>query len=71
MVVTKSIVTHSKLESLNKTNGLFDRAANVEVVDGDLAGGSISVRMPPGSDADGRVGEPMCRFARITWARDR
>ena len=64
MVVTKRNVTHSKLESLDKTDGLFDRAANVEVIDGDLARGSMSIRMSPGSDADGRVGKPVVQVCK-------
>ena len=71
MVVTESNVTYSKLESLDKTDGLFDRAANVEVVDGDLARGSMSIRKSPGSDADRRSLGSLCRVARTTWARDR
>lgn len=71
MVVTKRNMTHSELESLNKADSLFDRAANVEVVDGDLARGSMLIRMFLGSDADGRVASSLCRVARTTWARDR
>src|SRR5258706_14462184 len=71
MVVTKSNVTHSKLESLDKTDGLLDRAANVEVVDGDLARGRTSIRKSAGADADRRLLGSLCRVARIMWARDR
>jgi hypothetical protein len=70
MVMMKRNVTHSELESLNKTDGLFDRTANVEVVDGDLATGSMSVRMTLG-DAERRVPSSLCRVAKTTWGRDR
>lgn len=37
MVATKGNTTHGELECFDKTDGLLDRAADVEVVDCDLA----------------------------------
>jgi len=76
--VTRSNVTYGKLESFNKTDGLFDGAANIEVVDGDLARGTMSTRTLLGSDpailrnmANRKAASALCRVGGITCAMDR
>lgn len=58
----ESDITHGKLESFDKTDGLLDRAANVEVVDGDLTRGSRSTHTSPGLGLRS-YGE--CKFASL------